>query len=217
MKRQAGRAVPLKPAILPGNASTSMIASFRNKGVGWEGRTSPGQAYVCGLSALKTLRMKRMLRRHRHPISFLRRSNDTHGSCISQLSGVNMSKLTDRPPSFALARDLLNAAALLSDGIGKIAMPVMTSAYIASMGRPSPTISFMLAVVIELGGRLGITLRFSCSRSWLHMEHGGLSGVTGTPGTLSALDNRSWYTVKCSFLSRTLARMRRERRSSGVT
>jgi hypothetical protein len=128
-----------------------------------------------------------------------------------------MTKLTDRAPGFASVRDLLNAAALLSDGIGKIAMPVVTSAYIASMGRPSPTISFMLAVVIELGGRLGITLRFSCPKSWLHMEHGGLSAVAGTLGTLWPLDSGSWYTVNCSFLSRTLARMRRERRSSGVT
>jgi hypothetical protein len=104
-----------------------------------------------------------------------------------------MSRLIDRPPGFALARHLLNVAASLSDGIGKTAMPVMMSAYIASMGRPSPTVSFMLAVAIELGRRLGIALGFSCPGNWLHREHGGLPASACTLWRLGSrrLGNRS--------------------------
>jgi hypothetical protein len=117
-----------------------------------------------------------------------------------------MSRIINRATGFALVRDLLDTAASLSKDIRKIAMPVLTSAYIASMGRPSPTLSFMLAVAIELGGRLGITLGFSYPRSRLHMEHGGLSALTGT---LSRLGSWSWCTVSRSVPSSTLARMRR--------
>lgn len=52
-----------------------------------------------------------------------------------------------------LAR-LLIAAIFVLSGIGKIAAPDATQAYIASVGTPMPLIAYLIAVLVEVGGGL---------------------------------------------------------------
>jgi hypothetical protein len=83
---------------------------------------------------------------------------------------TTMIKLTDIPPGLASARSLLHKAVLLGSALREAAMPVLASAYIASMGRPSPTLSFMLALAIELGQRTGLMPHFCwrvMGRDWV--------------------------------------------------
>jgi uncharacterized membrane protein len=51
----------------------------------------------------------------------------------------------------ALGR-LLIAAIFLMSGVGKLGDPGMTQGYIASAGMPLPLVSYILAVLIEIGG-----------------------------------------------------------------
>jgi putative oxidoreductase len=51
----------------------------------------------------------------------------------------------------ALGR-LLIAAIFIISGLGKIATPDMTQAYIASMGLPVPMLGYLLAILVEVGG-----------------------------------------------------------------
>ena len=56
-----------------------------------------------------------------------------------------------------IGRALIAAPFLLS-GIGKVAAPAFTEAYIASVGLPMPLVAYAIAVVIEVGGSLLLLL-----------------------------------------------------------
>ena len=49
---------------------------------------------------------------------------------------------------------LMIAGLFLLSGVGKIAAPAMTQAYIASSGLPLPIAGYLVAIVVEIGGGL---------------------------------------------------------------
>jgi putative oxidoreductase len=55
---------------------------------------------------------------------------------------------------------LLIAAIFLISGLGKIAAPAMTQAYIASAALPAPMLAYIVAIVIELVGGLFLVIGF---------------------------------------------------------
>jgi putative oxidoreductase len=60
--------------------------------------------------------------------------------------------------SIAAVGRLLLAIVFILSGLGKIASPEATQGYIASAGLPVPLLSYLIAIVIELGG--GVLLVF---------------------------------------------------------
>ena len=70
-----------------------------------------------------------------------------------------------RLPQTCSMRRISPAALMHVSRIARLAVPVVTRAWIASMGQPSPTTGFALAMMLELGGcllrlpgiRMGIT------------------------------------------------------------
>lgn len=66
---------------------------------------------------------------------------------------------TQDPYLSAIGR-LLIAVIFLVSGIGKIAAPEMTQAYIASAGLPMPLLGYLLAVAIEVGGSILLIVGF---------------------------------------------------------
>jgi putative oxidoreductase len=60
--------------------------------------------------------------------------------------------------SIAAVGRLLLAIVFILSGLGKIASPEATQGYIASAGLPLPLLSYLIAIVIELGG--GVLLVF---------------------------------------------------------
>ncbi len=72
----------------------------------------------------------------------------------------------DRPQTnvaTGLGRLLLSIIFILS-GFGKLMAPAGTIAYIASAGVPAPSVAFVLALVVELGG--GLLLLFGLLTRW---------------------------------------------------
>ncbi|HEY8009778.1 MAG TPA: DoxX family protein [Rudaea sp.] len=63
-------------------------------------------------------------------------------------------------PSAAALGRLLIAAIFLFSGIGKIAAPAMTQAYIAAAGLPLPVVGYALAVLVEVGGGVLLVLGY---------------------------------------------------------
>ncbi len=59
----------------------------------------------------------------------------------------------------ALGRALL-ALIFFASGASKVAAPEATQAYIASAGLPLPLISYLVAVIVELGGGIAILLGY---------------------------------------------------------
>jgi putative oxidoreductase len=57
-----------------------------------------------------------------------------------------------RTHSLATAGRLLLAFMFILSGLGKLAAPEATQAYIASVGLPLPVISYLLAIVVEVAG-----------------------------------------------------------------
>jgi putative oxidoreductase len=55
---------------------------------------------------------------------------------------------------------LLTAAIFIVSGLGKIAAPTMTQAYIASAALPMPTFAYLIAIVIEVTGGLFLVIGF---------------------------------------------------------
>lgn len=51
---------------------------------------------------------------------------------------------------------VLIALIFIASGLGKIAAPGATQGYIASAGLPLPMISYLLAVIVEVGGGIAI-------------------------------------------------------------
>lgn len=66
---------------------------------------------------------------------------------------------TQDPYLSAIGR-LLIAVIFLVSGIGKIAAPEMTQAYIAAAGLPMPLLGYLLAVAIEVGGSILLIVGF---------------------------------------------------------
>ena len=62
-----------------------------------------------------------------------------------------MSKSQD---SLALAGRILIGLLFLASGLGKIAAPAATKAYIAAMGLPFADVSYLAATAVEVGGSL---------------------------------------------------------------
>jgi putative oxidoreductase len=65
----------------------------------------------------------------------------------------------DQPYVGAFGR-LLIAALFLISGLGKIAAPALTQAYIASAGLPFPLLAYLVAIVIEVGGGILLILGY---------------------------------------------------------
>ena len=63
-------------------------------------------------------------------------------------------------PSIATFGRLLIAVTFLLSGIGKIAAPAMTIGYIGSAHLPLPTLAYIVAVVVEVGGGLLLVFGF---------------------------------------------------------
>ena len=59
----------------------------------------------------------------------------------------------------AVGRFLIAALFLIS-GLGKIAAPAMTQAYIASAGLPFPLLALLIAIVVEVGGGILLILGY---------------------------------------------------------
>jgi putative oxidoreductase len=55
---------------------------------------------------------------------------------------------------------LLLGVLFVVSGIGKLAAPLATQAYIASVGLPMPLVAYVLATVVEVGGGLALILGF---------------------------------------------------------
>ncbi|NUU42566.1 DoxX family protein [Tardiphaga robiniae] len=55
---------------------------------------------------------------------------------------------------------LLLAVLFILSGIGKLAAPAATQGYIASVGLPLPLLSYLLAIVVEVGGGLLLILGY---------------------------------------------------------
>lgn len=71
-----------------------------------------------------------------------------------------MQNATNTSSTFPLIGRLMMAAIFLISGLGKIAAPAMTIGYIGAMGLPFPTLGFLLAVVVEVGGGVLLVLGF---------------------------------------------------------
>ncbi|MEO7199772.1 MAG: DoxX family protein [Dokdonella sp.] len=69
--------------------------------------------------------------------------------------------MTNRQQSFvsAAARVMLSALFLVS-GVGKLAAPAATKAYIASAGLPFPDLAYLVAVAVEVGLALALLLGY---------------------------------------------------------
>lgn len=71
-----------------------------------------------------------------------------------------MQNATNTSSSFPLIGRLMMAAIFLISGLGKIAAPATTIGYIGAMGLPFPTLGFLLAVAVEVGGGVLLVLGF---------------------------------------------------------
>ena|SRR5579859_5069977 len=65
--------------------------------------------------------------------------------------------------SAAFGRLLIGALFLLS-GVGKLAAPLATQGFIASVGLPYPAVAYVMATAIEIGGGLALVLGFQTRR-----------------------------------------------------
>ena len=72
---------------------------------------------------------------------------------------------------------LLLAAIFLISGAGKLAAPAMTIGYIGAMGLPFPTLGYLIALLVELGGGLLLVLGFQTRLGALALA--AFSVVTG--------------------------------------
>jgi putative oxidoreductase len=62
--------------------------------------------------------------------------------------------MQNQTPTLAAAGRILIAVLFLLSGLGKIAAPAMTQAYIASAGLPAPLLGYLIAIIVEVGGGL---------------------------------------------------------------
>jgi putative oxidoreductase len=68
--------------------------------------------------------------------------------------------MTTRSAHIAALGRLLLAVIFLYSGIGKILAPAMTQGYIAAAGLPFPSLAYLIAIVVEVGGGLLLILGF---------------------------------------------------------
>ena len=74
-----------------------------------------------------------------------------------------MNPTSSRSPLAALlplASRFLLAAIFIASGLGKLAEPAATQAYIASVGAPLPLVAYAIAVIVELGGGVMLLLGY---------------------------------------------------------
>ncbi len=62
--------------------------------------------------------------------------------------------MENQTTTLAAAGRILLAVLFLMSGLGKIAAPEMTQGYIASAGLPAPFLSYLIAIIVEVGGGL---------------------------------------------------------------
>lgn len=62
--------------------------------------------------------------------------------------------MENQTKTLAAAGRILLAVLFLMSGLGKIAAPEMTQGYIASAGLPAPFLSYLIAIIVEVGGGL---------------------------------------------------------------
>lgn len=65
-----------------------------------------------------------------------------------------------RPDLFASCGRLLLAIMFVFSGLGKLTAPDATQGFIASVGMPLPLLSYLMAVLVELGGGLLLLIGF---------------------------------------------------------
>ncbi|MES0101871.1 DoxX family protein [Mesorhizobium sp. M0019] len=72
-------------------------------------------------------------------------------------------------PTIAAVGRILIAAIFIMSGLSKLGAPSATQGYIASVGLPLPLLSYLLAVVTELGGGLLLLVGFQTrlTAAWL--------------------------------------------------
>jgi putative oxidoreductase len=63
-------------------------------------------------------------------------------------------------PAVAAVGRLLIAAIFIMSGLGKIADPAGTQAYIGSAGLPAPLLAYLTAIVVELGGGILLVIGY---------------------------------------------------------
>ncbi|QDE39050.1 DoxX family protein [Luteibacter pinisoli] len=71
----------------------------------------------------------------------------------------------DRLPLFSLIGRVLMCSLFIVSGIGKVAAPGATKAYIVSAGLPLPDLAYLAAVAVELG--LGTLLLLGFKTKWV--------------------------------------------------
>lgn len=76
-----------------------------------------------------------------------------------------------------LVARLLLASLFLISGIGKLAAPAATIGYITAMGLPFPTLGYLIALVVEIGG--GLLLMFGFQTRLTALVLAVFSIVTG--------------------------------------
>jgi putative oxidoreductase len=60
--------------------------------------------------------------------------------------------MQNQSTTLAAAGRILIAVLFLLSGLSKIAAPVMTQGYIASVGLPAPLLAYLIAIFVEVGG-----------------------------------------------------------------
>ena len=68
--------------------------------------------------------------------------------------------MTARSAHIAALGRLLLAVIFLYSGIGKILAPAMTQGYIAAAGLPFPSLGYLIAIAVEVGGGILLILGF---------------------------------------------------------
>jgi len=68
--------------------------------------------------------------------------------------------MTARSAHIAALGRLLLAVIFLYSGIGKILAPAMTHGYIAAAGLPFPSLAYLIAIAVEVGGGILLILGF---------------------------------------------------------
>jgi len=78
----------------------------------------------------------------------------------------------------ALGR-LLLAVIFLVSGVGKILAPAMTQHYIAAAGLPSPSVAYLIAIAVEVGGATLLILGFQTKRVALALAIFSVAAAVG--------------------------------------
>jgi putative oxidoreductase len=78
----------------------------------------------------------------------------------STFPGISMNSTSSYARYLPALGRLLIAVIFVLSGVGKLAAPAATQAYIASAGLPAPLLAYLVAVVVELGGGILLVLGY---------------------------------------------------------